>query len=87
VPFSTPTPKAVFGAVGGLLTDSNSTGQIQVMDTTTGTPTETVIGFNFQSGFGGSFNTSTERSVQLDPATRTGWTYAPEAGQIEQFSY
>jgi hypothetical protein len=87
VPFSTPTPKAVFGAVGGLLTDSNSTGQMQVMDTTTGTPTETVIGFNFQSGFGGSFNTSTERSVQLDPATRTGWTYAPEAGQIEQFSY
>jgi len=25
--------------------------------------------------------------MQLDPATRTGWTYAGDGSQIQQFSY
>lgn len=61
--------------------------QIQEMDTSTGTAARPLVGFNFQSGFGGSYNSATERSVQLDPATRTGWTYGPGATQITQFSY
>jgi hypothetical protein len=85
--FNSPTPRAVFGAVGGLLTDSNSSGQVQEVDTATGAVTKTLIGFNFQSGFGGAYNPSAERSVQLDPSTRTGWTYAPGGAQITQFSY
>lgn len=28
-----------------------------------------------------------ERGIQLDPATRTGWTYGPGDNQIEQFTY
>jgi hypothetical protein len=32
-------------------------------------------------------NGSTERSIQLDPTTRTGWTYAPGGDEVEQFSY
>lgn len=26
-------------------------------------------------------------SLQLDPATRTGWTFGPYDAQIQQFSY
>jgi hypothetical protein len=70
-----------------VLTDSNSSGQIEVMDTATGTSVKTLIGFNFRFGFGGPYNSASERSVQLDPATRTGWTFAPGASQIVRFSY
>ena len=27
------------------------------------------------------------RGVQIDPATRTGWTFASDAHQVQQFSY
>jgi hypothetical protein len=28
-----------------------------------------------------------QNAVQLDPATRTGWTFAPDDTQIQQFNY
>src|SRR5262249_4205277 len=87
VAFSTPTPRAVFGVPGGQLTDSNSTSQLAVVDLSTGTTVRVVSGLNLVSGFGGPYNPAAERSIQLDPATRTGWTYGPGAEQIQQFSY
>jgi hypothetical protein len=87
VAFATPTPKAVFGVPGGQLTDSNSTSQLAVVDLATGDTLKVVTGLNLVSGFGGPYNPSGERSIQLDPATRTGWTYGPGAQQIQQFSY
>jgi hypothetical protein len=87
VAFSTPTPRAVFGVPGGLLTDSNSTSQLAVVDLTTGATVKVVSGLNLVSGYGGPYDTDTERSIQLDPATRTGWTYGPDGAQIQQFSY
>jgi len=44
-------------------------------------------GFAFTAGIEDGFNNETDRSVQVDPATRTGWTYGPDARQIRQFSY
>jgi hypothetical protein len=87
VTFTTPTPKAVFGVPGGLLTDSNSTSQFAVVDLATGATVKVLTGLNFVNGFGGQYDPDTERSVQLDPATRTGWTFGPDAAQIQQFSY
>ncbi|GIH20883.1 hypothetical protein Raf01_90550 [Rugosimonospora africana] len=87
VAFPTPTPKAVFGVPGGLLTDSNSTSQLAVVDLATGTTIRVLTGLNLTSGFGGPYDADTERSIQLDPATRTGWTYGPGDTQIQQFSY
>jgi hypothetical protein len=87
VAFPTPAPKAVFGVPGGLLTDSKSTSQPAVVDLATGDTLKVVTGLNLVSGFGGPHNRDTERSIQLDPATRTGWTYGPGDTEIEQFSY
>jgi hypothetical protein len=87
VAFPTPTPKPVFGVPGGQLTDSNSSSQLVVVDLASGETVKVVTGLNLVSGFGGPYNPSSERSVQLDPATRTGWTYGPGAEQIQQFSY
>jgi hypothetical protein len=47
--------------------------------------------FNLFSAFNGltaDFGTlQGERGIQLDPVTRTGWTYSPYGNQIQQFSY
>jgi hypothetical protein len=45
--------------------------------------------FNFvASGLNGAgWVTSTERGIQIDSATRTGWTYGPGDQQVQQFSY
>ncbi len=37
--------------------------------------------------FGGDLDPAIERSIQLDPATRTGWIYSSDGTQIQQFSY
>jgi hypothetical protein len=88
VAFATPPVLSQFGKVGGVITDSNATSQFAVVDPATGTTGSTVRGLNFTTGFfGGEFNSVTNRSVQLDPATRTGWTYSGDGRQIQQFHY
>ncbi|HZE29974.1 MAG TPA: hypothetical protein VE198_00880, partial [Actinoallomurus sp.] len=87
VAFSVPAGEPHFGSQGGVIRDNNATSQVAVIDLTTGETVRTLAGFLFTDGFGGSFNGGQERSVQLDPATRTGWTYGHGMEQVQQFSY
>ncbi|WP_377273303.1 S8 family serine peptidase [Peterkaempfera sp. SMS 1(5)a] len=69
--------------------DNNATGRLAVVDLTTGTTVGTVTGVEYPvAGFyNGRLADHQERAVQLDPATRTGWTYAADGSQIQRFSY
>ena len=88
VAFQTPPSTPQFGNPLGAQTDNNATSQLAVVDLTTGKTVSTVSGFDFGNGlFGGEYNHATERSIQLDPATRTGWTYAPGGDEVQQFTY
>jgi len=80
VSYATPEGKAYFGA-GMWVPDNNATSQLVVMDLTTGTVIRTLTGFAIGT-HGGA-----ENALQLDPGTRTGWTYGPNDQQIQQFSY
>ncbi|MEW1773559.1 S8 family serine peptidase [Streptomyces sp. NPDC086777] len=70
-------------------TDNNATGRIAVVDLRTGRTVETVSGVEYPQfgAYNGRLDSHHERAVQLDPATRTGWTYAGDGSQIQQFSY
>ncbi|MFD8721439.1 S8 family serine peptidase [Streptomyces sp. NPDC059629] len=80
VSFPTPTGTPYFGA-GMWIPDNNATGVLAVVDLTTGKVTRTLTGFVI-AGHGAA-----ENALQLDPRTRTGWTYGPDDQQIQQFSY
>ncbi|MBY8881279.1 S8 family serine peptidase [Actinacidiphila acidipaludis] len=80
VSYPTPAGTPYFGA-GLWVPDNNATGQLSVVDLTTGQVLRTLPGFVI-GGHGGA-----EDAVQLDPATRTGWTFGPDDAQIQQFSY
>jgi hypothetical protein len=70
-------------------TDNNATGRIVVVDLKTGQTVGTVTGVEYPQfgSYNGRLESHHERAVQLDPATRTGWTYAGDGSQIQQFSY
>jgi hypothetical protein len=70
-------------------TDNNATGRIVVVDLKTGQTVGTVTGVEYPQfgSYNGRLDSHHERAVQLDPATRTGWTYAGDGSQIQQFSY
>jgi hypothetical protein len=87
VAFLAPAGVAHFGSPNGAISDNNVTSQVLVVDLGTGQTVSTLTGFNFIGGFGGAFNSAQERSIQLDPATRTGWIYGPYAQQVQQFAY
>ncbi|MFF4959783.1 S8 family serine peptidase [Streptomyces sp. NPDC001222] len=69
--------------------DNNATGRIAVVDLRTGRTVGTVTGVEYPQfgSYNGRLETHHEHAVQLDPATRTGWTYAGDGSQIQQFSY
>ncbi|MGW7240920.1 S8 family serine peptidase [Streptomyces sp. NPDC054804] len=69
--------------------DNNATGRIAVVDLRTGRTVRTVSGVEYPlfGSYNGRLETHRERVMQLDPATRTGWTYAGDGSQIQQFSY
>jgi hypothetical protein len=69
--------------------DNNATSELAVVDLTTGKEVSTVKGFNFGWGFlnFSGYDTPAEQQIELDPATRTGWTYAWNGQQLQQFSY
>jgi hypothetical protein len=78
IPFRSPNTKG----------DNNATSQTDVVDLTTGNTVSVVSGFNFNTGFwGGEFNPTNNQPIQLDPATRTGWTISGDGRQIQQFKY
>ncbi|HEY0494620.1 MAG TPA: S8 family serine peptidase [Kutzneria sp.] len=84
VAFQTPPAVPQFGAVGGLIFDNNATSQLAVVDLATGKAIGAVRGMNYSTGLVGP---GPGRGVQLDPATRTGWTFSGDAHQVQQFSY
>jgi hypothetical protein len=80
--------------------DNNATSQADVVDLATGNTVSAVSNFNFFTGFwGGHFNPDPSYSLinpgvdidnqpmQLDPATRTGWTISGDGRQIQHFKY
>ena len=80
VSYATPQGTAYFGA-GMWIPDNNSTSQLVVLDLTSGTVLHTLTGFSVAS------QNTPDNAIQLDPKTRTGWTYGPGDEQIQQFSY
>ena len=87
IAYASPQPLSVYGHPGGVLTDSNSRSQIDVVDTTTGKVLKTLSSFVFTRGFGGPLASTAEPDIQIDPKTRTGFTYGPGWSQIEEFGY
>ena len=71
----------------GWVSDNNATAQIQITDLTTGQPVRTVSGFSAATALPSGLLQFVPRAVQLDPATRTGWTFGANDAQIQQFSY
>jgi len=80
-----------FLAGSDYLLNNNGMSGLGVFDLHTGAPVSFSEHANLISAFGGlsaDFGTLIgERGIQLDPATRTGWTYAPYGDQIQQFKY
>jgi hypothetical protein len=75
-----------FGGQGGIaVTDSNAMSVIDVIDTSTGDIVKTIGYFNSPSVNGWPF--ATNPGIQLDPATRTGYMFAPGDDQVQRFSY
>ena len=84
--YDMPDGPAKFGAPGGIAaTDSNATSVIEVVDTSTGAVVKTIGGFSATSVNGYPFGTN--QGIQLDPATDTGYMFAPGDDQVQQFSY
>jgi hypothetical protein len=84
--YALPAGPAKFGAPGGIaVSDSNAMSVIDVVDTSTGTIVKTIGDFNSPSVNGYPF--ASNPGIQLDPATRTGYMFAPGDDQVQQFSY
>jgi hypothetical protein len=81
VSFLTPVGPGYFGSMSMAVVDNNATSQLAVVDLKTGQIIRTLSGFSVKN-IG-----SADNAIQLDPATRTGWTIGPDHTQIQQFSY
>lgn len=77
--YATPEGTVYFGS-GMYVPDNNSTGRLVVVDLATGTVLRTLPGIAATAH-------GPAPALQLDPATRTGWTFGPYGEQIQQFSY
>jgi hypothetical protein len=86
VAYYTPLGQVIFGQ-GMLMTDSNSMSQLDLVDLDTGAVLRTLSTFNFAAGFTGPLASNSERGIQLDPSTRTGWMVGPYGSQIQSFKY
>lgn len=87
VEFPAPEGTAYFGSQQGLVLDNNATAQMLVIDLKTGTLVRTMNGFTAGGHGGALVHGGLMNSMQLDPATRTGFTYGAGDGQIQQFAY
>jgi len=84
--YAMPAGPAQFGAPGGIArSDSNAMSVIDVVDTSTGNIVKTIGDFSAASVNGYPF--ANNPGIQLDPATRTGYMFAPGDDQVQQFSY
>lgn len=75
-----------FVASNDLWTNNNAMSAVDVIDMRTGTSIEHLptFGFLYPLATGIPF---TEHGIQVDPATRTAWTFAPFGDGVQQFSY
>jgi hypothetical protein len=75
-----------FGAPGGIaVTDSNAMSVVDVVEIATGRIIKVIGDFSSSSVNGYPFVTNP--GIQLDPATGTGYMFAPGDDQVQQFSY
>jgi hypothetical protein len=87
VSFAAPEGAVYFGSQQGVVSDNNATSQVVVVDLTTGQPVRTLNGIIVTNRGGLLLHGVQDRSIQLDPTTRTAWTYSPGGTQLQQFSY
>ena len=69
--------------------NSNATSAIAAYSLDTGKRVFYSTAFNFaRAAFGNPYtDTMALRGIQLDPKTRTGWTFGPDSRQLQPFSY
>jgi hypothetical protein len=87
VSFAAPEGTPYFGSQQGAISDNNATSQIAVVDLATGQVVRTLNGLIVTNRGGLLLHGVQDRSLQLDPATRTAWTYSADGTQLQQFSY
>jgi hypothetical protein len=75
-------------STGDTRINNNAMSGVGVYDLATGKQLALMKSFNFISeAFAGVTNPAAERGIQLDAATRTGFTYGPGGIQVQQFRY
>jgi len=61
---------------------------VGVFNLSSGNPIAVLPTFNYLAQlFGNNGLVGNERGIQLDPATRTAWTYGPGGVQVQRFRY
>lgn len=79
---------AGFVATDSYLVDNNAMSAVGVFNLSSGSPIAIYPTFNYLAQlFGNNGLVGNERGIQLDPSTRTGWTYGPGGVQVQQFHY
>lgn len=77
-----------FVATDDYLLDNNAMSAIGVFNANSGSRIALFPTFNFLAQlFGSNGLVGNERGIQLDPSTRTGWTYGPGGAQVQEFHY
>ena len=75
-------------STGDARTNNNAMSGVGVYDSKSGKRLALLKSFNFVApAFSGVLNPAGERGIQLDPATRTAWTFGPGGVQVQQFRY
>jgi hypothetical protein len=87
IAYYAPLGKATSTILASQMTDSNAMSQLDLVDLTTGAVLRTLSTFNFTYDLTGPLASSSEHGIQLDPSTRTGWTFGPGNSQIQTFKY
>jgi hypothetical protein len=87
VAYASPAGTPYFGSQQGQVYDNNATGELLLVDLDSGAVLKTLTGFQVTAHGGTLIHGGLMNSLQLDPTTRTGSTYAAWDGQIQQFSY
>ncbi|MDX6260742.1 MAG: hypothetical protein QOH84_2430 [Kribbellaceae bacterium] len=87
VSFAAPEGVVYFGAQQGVVSDNNATSQVAIVDLSTGKLLRTLNTGIVTNRGGLLLHGVQDTSLQLDPTTRSAWTYSPDGTQLQQFSY
>lgn len=80
-------PQPTQNLVASGLPDNNATGELIEVDLETGKIVKTIAGLQVALRGDPLADGGVYYSLQLDPATRTGWTYGPFGAQVQEFAY